>query len=53
MKPAAPPRPVRQTDPDEERAILDAIRKWLEKDVRPHVMKLEHDDVWPAEMVGE
>jgi alkylation response protein AidB-like acyl-CoA dehydrogenase len=52
MKPAAPPRPVRQTDPDEERAILDAIRKWLEKDVRPHVMKLEHDDVWPAEMVG-
>jgi len=52
MKPAAPPRPVRQTDPDEERTILDAIRKWLEKDVRPHVMKLEHDDVWPAEMVG-
>ena len=51
MKLDAPPRPVRQTDPDEERAILDAIKKWLEKDVRPHAAKLEHDDVWPAEMV--
>jgi alkylation response protein AidB-like acyl-CoA dehydrogenase len=47
----APPRPVRQTDPEAERAILEAIRKWLEKDVRPHAAKLEHDDVWPAEMV--
>ena len=52
MRPEAPPRPVRQTAPEEERAILDAIRKWLDRDVRPHVMKLEHDDIWPAEMVG-
>jgi alkylation response protein AidB-like acyl-CoA dehydrogenase len=51
MKLEAPPRPVRQTDPEEERAILAAIRKWLEKDVRPHAAKLEHDDVWPADMV--
>jgi alkylation response protein AidB-like acyl-CoA dehydrogenase len=51
MKLEASPRPVRQTDPEEERAIVDAIRKWLEKDVRPHAAKLEHDDVWPAEMV--
>jgi len=53
MKLEAPARPVRHTDPEEERAILDAIRKWLDKDVRPHVMKLEHDDVWPAEMVEQ
>jgi alkylation response protein AidB-like acyl-CoA dehydrogenase len=53
MKLAAPARPVRHTDPEEERAILDAIRKWLDKDVRPHVMELEHDDVWPAEMVEQ
>ena len=53
MKREAPARPLRHTDPEEERAILDAIRKWLDKDVRPHVMKLEHDDVWPAEMVEQ
>lgn len=53
MQRDAPARPVRHTDPEEERAILDAIRKWLDKDVRPHVMQLEHDDVWPAEMVEQ
>ena len=53
MKLEAPARPLRHTDPEEERAILDAIRKWLDKDVRPHVMKLEHDDVWPAKMVEQ
>jgi len=53
MKLEAPARPVRHTDPEEERAILDALRKWLDKEVRPHVMKLEHDDVWPAEMVEQ
>jgi len=53
MKLEQPPRPVRHTDPAEEQAILDALRRWLDKDVRPKVMKLEHDDVWPAEMVGQ
>src|SRR5262245_62835541 len=53
MKLEQPPRPVRHTDPAEEQAILDAIQRWLDKDVRPHVMKLEHDDVWPAEMVAQ
>ena len=47
----SPPRPLRQADPAEEAAMLDAIRRWLERDVRPHAAKLEHDDVWPAEMV--
>jgi len=31
--------------------ILTAIDRWLEREVAPHVMKLEHDDVWPAAMV--
>jgi len=31
--------------------MLDAIQKWLDRDVRPHAAQLEHDDVWPAEMV--
>ena len=46
-----PPRPQRQADPGEETAMLDAIQKWLDRDVRPHAARLEHDDVWPAEMV--
>ena len=38
---------------DEARQILEAIDKWLKREVEPHVMKLEHDDVWPAQMVEQ
>ncbi|MDB5840649.1 MAG: mmgC [Herminiimonas sp.] len=44
-------RPQRHTDPAEEAALLDAIQRWLDKEVRPQVMKLEHDDIYPYEMV--
>ena len=33
--------------------ILDSIGKWLERDVRPHAMKLEHDDIYPTAMVEQ
>jgi len=39
------------SDPVEEAALLDAIQRWLEKEVRPQVMRLEHDDIYPREMV--
>ena len=38
---------------EEDAAILDAVGKWLERDVRPHVRALEHDDVYPADMVEQ
>ena len=38
---------------DEAGRILDAIERWLERDVVPHVRKLEHEDVWPARMVEQ
>ncbi len=38
---------------DDERLILDSVDRFLEKDVRPHVRDLEHDDVYPAEMVDK
>jgi len=38
---------------DEARPILDAIDRWLEREVEPNVMKLEHEDVWPALMVEQ
>ena len=40
-------------DADEERAFLDAIDKWVQKEVRPVVMKHDHDDIWPAELVAQ
>lgn len=40
------------TDAD-ERQMLDAISKWIEKKVAPVAMQLEHDDVWPAELVED
>jgi len=37
----------------DERLILDPIAKWLQNDVRPYVMDMEHDDVYPTEMVEQ
>ena len=37
----------------EDAAILDTIERWLARDVRPHVMRLDHADEYPHEMVGQ
>ena len=37
----------------DERAILDSIDKWIEKKVAPVAMQLEHDDIWPADLVDD
>jgi alkylation response protein AidB-like acyl-CoA dehydrogenase len=37
----------------DERQILDAIDKWLKTKVAPVAMKLEHDDIWPADLVAD
>jgi alkylation response protein AidB-like acyl-CoA dehydrogenase len=37
----------------EAKQILEAIDKWLVREVEPHVMALERDDVWPAKMVAQ
>ena len=39
--------------PEEEAQILDSVRKWLARDVKPYARQLEHDDVWPADMVEQ
>lgn len=38
---------------EHEHMILDAIDKWLERDVRPHVLKFDHADEYPHEMVEQ
>ena len=37
----------------EQAMVLDAIGKWLDRDVRPHVLALDHADEYPAEMVEQ
>ena len=36
---------------ESESLMLDAIDRFLERDVRPHVLELDHGDIYPAEMV--
>ena len=38
---------------DKDQAILDAVDRFLEREVRPVVRRLEHDDIWPAEIVAK
>ncbi len=40
-------------DSDEAKQILEAIDRWLKREVEPHVMALERDDIWPAQMVAQ
>ena len=47
------PTAARHIDPDEEAAFLDAIDRWIEREVRPVVMKHDHGDIWPAELVAQ
>jgi alkylation response protein AidB-like acyl-CoA dehydrogenase len=41
----------RPRDAEGEALILDSVRRFLERDVKPHVHRLEHDDVYPEEIV--
>jgi len=43
--------PLPQIAPETESQILDALDKFLDRDVRPHVMRLEHADEYPHDIV--
>ncbi len=38
---------------DDDRLILESIDKWLERDVKPHVLRLDHADEYPFEIVEQ
>ena len=38
---------------DDESQILDAITKWLDRDVKDNVLALDHADEYPHEMVAQ
>ena len=37
----------------EEQAFLDVISRWLDREVKPQVMQMEHDDVYPHALVEQ
>lgn len=53
MATAAELTPIATIDADEEAALLEAIDRWIEREVRPVVMKHDHGDIWPAEIVAQ
>lgn len=46
-------RPVRHIDEDDERALIEGIERWVEKEVAPVAMKFDHADEWPADLVEQ
>lgn len=44
---------IRTIDPDEERAFMDAIDRWLEREVIPVIQHHDHGDIWPEKLVGQ
>jgi alkylation response protein AidB-like acyl-CoA dehydrogenase len=38
---------------EDDAMIFESVEKWLDRDVRPHVLKFEHADEYPAEMVEQ
>ena len=38
---------------DDDAMIFESVEKWLDRDVRPHVLKFEHADEYPVEMVEQ
>ncbi|MBV9585517.1 MAG: acyl-CoA dehydrogenase family protein, partial [Alphaproteobacteria bacterium] len=38
-------------DTEQEQLILDSVGRFLDREVKPHVHALEHDDIYPAEIV--
>src|SRR5436305_14389507 len=38
-------------DTEQDTLILDSLGRFLDREVKPHAHALEHDDIYPAEIV--
>ena len=45
--------PTRRIEPADERQLLDAIDRWLEREVKGVVKAHDHDDLYPAAIVEQ
>src|SRR5437763_6375852 len=43
--------PMTDADADQDRLMLDSVGRFLDREVKPHVHALEHDDIYPEEIV--
>src|SRR5215469_12911427 len=43
----------REIDPADERELLDAIERWVEREVAPRVLEYDHADRYPHELVEQ
>ena len=39
--------------PEEERAIVQLVRSWVDREVKPVVQELEHNNTYPEELIDE
>ncbi len=44
---------IRTIDPDDERAFMEAIDVWLEREVIPVIQHHDHGDIWPEKLVDQ
>ena len=44
---------IRHVEADFETQLLDAIDKWIERDLKPVIMHHDHEDIWPEETVRQ
>src|SRR5437667_6201104 len=40
-------------DAEQDALIIDSVGRFLDREVKPHVHALEHDDIYPEEIVEE
>jgi len=45
--------PDTKAQDEQEQMILDTVDRFLDRDVKPYVMELEHNDTYPEEIVGK
>ena len=44
---------IRSISPEDERAFMDTIDRWLERDVIPVIKEHDHGDIWPEKLVHQ
>jgi len=49
----APTMKPRTIEREQERALLDAIERWVEREVAPRVLQYDHEDRYPHELVEQ
>ena len=44
---------IRSIDPEQEQAFMEAIERWVEREVIPVIQHHDHNDLWPEHLVEQ